>query len=184
MATLIDGLWRKFNLSRFLIEKRGNLTVMAAIAIVPLLASGGMAIDYLRDARSRSDLQAALDATVLYSVSKSAVFDAKRARAMFDKDAAGVEAKVMSFSIVQDATGEVTATAKARIEGSFIAILGKSQLGITVTSSAKGITESQLDTVTFQMSNAQCAFDQDIYFITRDKNGKVTAKKVLQYNYS
>lgn len=53
---------------RFLTNKRGNVTMIFAFSIVPLLLIGGMAIDYARDATVRGRLVAVADAAALAGI--------------------------------------------------------------------------------------------------------------------
>jgi len=51
--------------SRFAAANQGNLAVIFAIALVPLISFIGAAIDYSRANRARSSMQSALDSTAL-----------------------------------------------------------------------------------------------------------------------
>lgn len=52
-------------LARFAAAEQGNIAVIFAIALVPVLTFVGAAIDYSRASRARSSMQAALDSTAL-----------------------------------------------------------------------------------------------------------------------
>lgn len=52
-------------LARFVSAEQGNIAVIFAIALVPVLGMVGAAIDYTRASRARSSMQAALDSTAL-----------------------------------------------------------------------------------------------------------------------
>ena len=51
--------------SRFIEADQGNIAVIFAIALVPILGFVGAAIDYTRANSARSSMQAALDSTAL-----------------------------------------------------------------------------------------------------------------------
>ena len=51
--------------NRFAGAKQGNIAVIFAIALVPVISFVGAAIDYSRANRARSSMQAALDSTAL-----------------------------------------------------------------------------------------------------------------------
>ncbi|HUR43382.1 MAG TPA: pilus assembly protein TadG-related protein, partial [Aestuariivirga sp.] len=50
---------------RFLPNSSGNVTIMVALAAIPLVAGAGLAIDYLRGVRTQSELQQVADAAAL-----------------------------------------------------------------------------------------------------------------------
>lgn len=52
-------------LARFRTDHRGNIAVIFAIALIPLMSFMGAAIDYSQAARSKASMQAALDSTSL-----------------------------------------------------------------------------------------------------------------------
>jgi Flp pilus assembly protein TadG len=51
---------------RFWSDKKGSMIVMFAVALVPVLALMGAAIDYSRASLARTKMQGALDATALF----------------------------------------------------------------------------------------------------------------------
>ena len=51
--------------SRFRRDRRGNVAVIFAIALLPVLGFVGAAVDYTRANNARSSMQAALDSTAL-----------------------------------------------------------------------------------------------------------------------
>ncbi|PSO14682.1 pilus assembly protein [Bradyrhizobium sp. MOS003] len=60
---LISRLGRQF--ARFAAAEQGNIAVIFAIALVPVLSFVGAAIDYSRAAQARASMQSALDSTAL-----------------------------------------------------------------------------------------------------------------------
>ncbi|TPQ37182.1 hypothetical protein C2U70_11475 [Bradyrhizobium guangdongense] len=60
---VIDRIGRPF--ARFVKADQGNIAVIFAIVLVPILSFMGAAVDYSRAVRARSSMQAALDSTVL-----------------------------------------------------------------------------------------------------------------------
>jgi Flp pilus assembly protein TadG len=58
-------------LSRFRLDKRGNIAITFAIALLPILTGIGCATDYTNATRIRAKLQAAADAAAVASVSKN-----------------------------------------------------------------------------------------------------------------
>ena len=60
--------------TRFISAKDGNVAVIFAIALLPVLGIVGAAIDYTRASAARSAIQAALDSTALM-ISRDATAD-------------------------------------------------------------------------------------------------------------
>lgn len=58
---------------RFSGDRRGNIAVVFAIALVPLISFVGAAIDYSFAARAKTKLIAALDTAVLVATAKSEI---------------------------------------------------------------------------------------------------------------
>ena len=54
---------------RFFGNNRGNATIMVTLAAIPMVASAGIAIDYMRGLRSASELQGVTDAAALAAAS-------------------------------------------------------------------------------------------------------------------
>src|SRR5919199_4656950 len=52
-------------LGRFRSDRGGNLAIIFALVLVPLLGAAGVALDYARASALRTELQSALDAAVL-----------------------------------------------------------------------------------------------------------------------
>src|SRR5207245_2656090 len=60
---VVHRLGRLFG--RFAAAEQGNIAVIFAITLIPLLSFVGAAVDYTRASRARSAMQAALDSTAL-----------------------------------------------------------------------------------------------------------------------
>lgn len=65
-------------LRSFLRNQSGNVTTFLAIAAVPIILAAGSAIDYMRYADAKSDLQAALDGAALAAALPDGLTDAQR----------------------------------------------------------------------------------------------------------
>lgn len=57
-------------LKRFLADRKGNFAIMGAIALVPILGSAGMAIDFARAMELKARLQDAADAAVVGAIAE------------------------------------------------------------------------------------------------------------------
>lgn len=125
---------------RFFRERKGNVAVITALALVPLIGMAGAAVDYSRSVTSRDSLQAATDAAALaaaqYVSSMSETdFDAK-ARAALEavfKPTPGTtitsfEATRTSRTVVVEATADVPAA--------FMKVAGRQNVTVKAVSEA------------------------------------------------
>lgn len=82
---------------RFAANKRGNVLMILAFAVIPMVFATGMGIDYARAARLRTKLNAIADAAALAAVSQPQMNDTsdddaiKTAEDMFNAQAQGLE---------------------------------------------------------------------------------------------
>lgn len=58
-------------IGRFRREQRGNIAVIFALALVPMVSAIGCAVDYSRASQIRSKLQVAADAASVGSIAKT-----------------------------------------------------------------------------------------------------------------
>ena len=69
---------------RFALDRRGNLTVVFALACLPLMSAVGCAVDYARATQVKAKLQAAADAATLGAIARNAM--APRIAAVMNND--------------------------------------------------------------------------------------------------
>lgn len=124
---------RKFlkPLAGFAKSERGNITMMAGLSIIPLLVSGGAAIDYERAVNAGTILQASLDSAALYAVALPDTTDANlttKAKLYMDQNYKyNGDAVLSSFTVVngvQNNVRNVTATAQATLKNNFMSLVG------------------------------------------------------------
>ena len=142
-------------ISRFRRDQRGNIAVIFALSLVPLLSGIGCAVDYSRATQLRSKLQAAIDAASVGSVSKTSpafiaagtmtsdgsiaagVTDATK---IFNGNMSGVSGYTLnSMSAVVTKTGGVVASTiqfSAQVPTMFLGVMGKSAMTVTGTSNS------------------------------------------------
>ena len=60
-------------LGRFARSKGGNVALIFAVTLIPMLAATGMVVDYTRAAKAKQQLQDALDSTALFLSKNSSV---------------------------------------------------------------------------------------------------------------
>jgi Flp pilus assembly protein TadG len=126
---------------RFASEQRGNIAVIFALALVPLVGFVGAAVDYSRANSVRTATQAALDATALM-ISKTAASKTSSEiqtaassyfAAMFNRQEAIGPTVSVDYS---KSDMKVTLTATTAVKTDFMGIMGFKTLNIKATSTA------------------------------------------------
>jgi Flp pilus assembly protein TadG len=134
-------------LRRFSRDRRGNIAVIFAIALIPLISFLGMAVDYSQAVRARTQMQAALDSTSLMlsrdlstGVITSAQVNAK-AQSYFSGLFSNAQAQSVSVSATYTAAGSgagatIQVTGSGAIPTNFLQVAGYPTLGFNGTSTA------------------------------------------------
>jgi Flp pilus assembly protein TadG len=142
-------------LGRFRRDQRGNIAVIFALTLIPVLSSIGCAIDYSRATQLRGKLQAAIDAASIGSVSKTSpafiaagsmtsdgsipagVTDATN---IFNGNVSGTSGYTLnSMSAVVTKSGSnitSTTTFSAQVPTTFMNVIGKTAMTVGGTSTA------------------------------------------------
>jgi Flp pilus assembly protein TadG len=129
-------------LPAFLRDQRGNVSIAFAMALMPMLAASGVAVDYSRISSSRAALQAALDAGTLASSTESNGRTDVQLRATVEKFLAGNKKanayNNLSFTVAATDEWTVASNATACVDLIFAGIVGGgSTRCFTVQSEAK-----------------------------------------------
>jgi Putative Flp pilus-assembly TadE/G-like len=169
----------------FLKSTGGNVTLLLAIASVIVLTAVGVATDYSEILTAQTKAQTAADSAALASVSAANSMGKEGAEKYFMSNLGVDGAEVEAFDLVVGTDGAATVTATIDFPPGILSFLGRKFESVTVTSQAVPETSKKIESVTFQITNAQGAFDKDIYLITKDATGNTIAETlVLQYNYT
>ncbi len=139
---------KKAWLSQLWLDQSGNVALITAASLVPLLALIGGGLDMSRAYMATTQLQSACDAGTLAgrrAMGKSGAYtDAEKtvARRMFDAnfDAATIDASSILFETASNDQGQVTGTASARMPTVIMHMFKKDSLDIT----AKCMAELQV----------------------------------------
>ncbi len=142
-------------LGRFRRDQRGNIAIIFALSLIPVLSCIGCAIDYSRATQMRSKLQAAIDAASVGSVAKkSPAFIAAGsmtadgpipagvtdATAIFTGNMSGTTGYTLNSmnAVVMKSGSNVTATTtfSAQVPTTFMNVIGKAAMTVTGTSNA------------------------------------------------
>ncbi|MBR0826690.1 pilus assembly protein [Bradyrhizobium manausense] len=141
--------------SRFIRDRRGNISVVFALACVPLITTVGCAVDYSRATQIRAKLQAAADAASVGSIAKASpafiaagsmtsdgpitvgvtdatkIFDGNR-----DNQTGYTLISVTPTVVKSGSTITSTVTYSASINTMFLSVIGKSTLTMSGTSTS------------------------------------------------
>ena len=143
-ASMFDLAQKFWNLARrFRADQRGNMIVMFALAIVPVLGAVGAAVDYSRANSIKTAMQAAADSTALMlakTINGSSLSSAQITQKANDyfmallnrPEATGVQ---VAATYVQGTTSgsQVTVTASASAKSDFMGIVGVPMMKIGVS---------------------------------------------------
>lgn len=118
--------------SRFVADQRGNVMMLFAFALLPIVIAAGGLIDYSTATNSRQQLNALADAAALAAVSKTAMTQTAaeaqaQAERIFDAQVAtaGATLEKRSVSVTQTgATRSVEVSYSAKVETAFMKIAG------------------------------------------------------------
>lgn len=125
---------------RFLVCRDGNVAMIFAVCLLPLLVGIGAAVDYARLADARELMQHSLDATVLALSSEAPKLTAdalvKRAKKVFDVNFPSGKADDISVSatFTQTNGAVIAATASGTVPMTFLNIVGISSKTLAVES--------------------------------------------------
>jgi Flp pilus assembly protein TadG len=143
------------HIGRFRRDQRGNIAVIFALSLVPVISCIGCAVDYSRATQLRSKLQAAIDAASVGSISKTSpafiaagsmtsdgpipagVTDAKN---IFNGNMSGTSGYTLNSmsAVVAKSASTVTSTTQfsANVPTMFLGVMGKSTMTVTGTSTS------------------------------------------------
>jgi Flp pilus assembly protein TadG len=130
---------------RFRRSERGNVALIFAVSLIPMLAATGSVVDYTRAAMARSQLQDALDSTALF-LSKDATTPSlsqtqlnAKAKTYFNVNYTNKDAipSTVTLTPVYSATGpSVTVGGTTTVPTDFMSVLGIATIPIGATSTA------------------------------------------------
>lgn len=132
-------------LSRLLLDRSGNVALISAAALVPIMALIGGGLDMSRAYMANTQLQSACDAGTLAgrrAMSKTGAYGTNEkaiARRMFDAnfDAATMNASGIAFETASNDQGQVTGTVKARMPTVIMRMFGKDGFDIAANCMAE-----------------------------------------------
>lgn len=177
-------------------DRGGNVAVFTGLAFIPLVGAVGLAVDVSNVVTVRNKVQHALDAAALAGATTYPTINVDYARNFLLADLAnlpiapkagdpGYTVSLVSSDFTMDADGVVTGTASIDVNTTFMGLAGYSTVRLDLKSLAASVTKSKVGSATYNITNAQGAYDKDIYFFTRDKSGKILSETlILKYDYT
>ena len=126
---------------KFATDARGNVSVMAGLAALPLFIAGGAAIDYDRAVNAKTALQVSLDSAVLYAAKQNSTdftVLTNVSKPYLDVNYNNsADASVQSYAITAgDTTGSIKATGIVKMNTWFMAVAGFTSLDVLASSQA------------------------------------------------
>ncbi|WP_438265077.1 TadE/TadG family type IV pilus assembly protein [Bradyrhizobium commune] len=140
-------------LSRFASDRSGNIAIIFALALLPLLSFVGAAVDYSLAARAKTKLAAALDTAVLVATAKSEITKTA-STAQSDAlntfsgqmSALGMSSSSVTITVSDSVTTRTaTGTATSSVTTYFMGILGYKTIGVSATSTAAASLPAYID---------------------------------------
>lgn len=119
---------------RFRRDKRGNVAIMFALSLIPLLGAVGAAVDYSRIAQVRTKLGDALDAGVLALGTQTTMVDAKAKATVTSWMDAHMDGIPYTLTSLTQAGGKITGTASADVEMTLARVMGVNEVTVDVKS--------------------------------------------------
>ncbi|HVZ54419.1 MAG TPA: pilus assembly protein [Pseudolabrys sp.] len=127
----------------FFAAQEGQVAIIFALVLIPLIGFVGAAIDYSRANSVKADLQAAVDSTALMVSKKAAALDSGALQSLaqnyFNAMFTRAEANNVSIGASYSSAGgsHVVITANASVATEFMRILGVDTIGISASSTAR-----------------------------------------------
>ena len=129
--------------SRFLQDTDGSYAVLFAIALVPVILSAGIAVDYASMTRNRAFLQNAMDAAVIAAGAETNMTPEERIEEAVNVFEANVESHSLQVTPQITVDGEtISGTANYDYPTSFGGIIGINSIGVSVAAQVKYAVES------------------------------------------
>jgi Flp pilus assembly protein TadG len=141
----MSTIWKTIrrHLAAFHAARRGNVAVMFALTIVPIIAIVGFAVDYTRANQVKTELQAALDSTALMMSKSAGTLSQEdlqtQANSYFKAlfDSTGVNNINISASYSTSGGATLTVNGSADVPTTFLAVLGYKDLTVDGSSTTK-----------------------------------------------
>jgi Flp pilus assembly protein TadG len=160
----------------FIKDRRANMTIVAALTLLPILTAVGAAIDYSRLSSASSNYQQATDAAVLAASKKRASMNDSEmkayARKIFNANVTGNSGIVTTFNLDNNRNeNKLTLETKGQLHTSFMGIIGIENMNFNIMSQV-ALPSGGLE-VALVLDNTD----------SMDNDGKIKALKVAANNF-
>ncbi len=137
------------SIRRFADERRGNVTTIFALLLLPMMGCAGAAIDFSRANSVKAAMQAALDATALILAKSAGSQTAKEIQSLgedyFNAEFKRPEANNPKVKVdYTQGSSTIELSGSASVKTSFLRVLGFKNLKVTAESTAKWGASSRL----------------------------------------
>ncbi|WP_407050626.1 TadE/TadG family type IV pilus assembly protein [Methyloraptor flagellatus] len=166
-------------------NRRGNVVVVFALT-VPIVASAtGGFVDFNRMGSLRRQVQDAMDLSVLSAFKTTTVPNNAVALQVFSSRTFDPALKVDIPTFTNPNASSIKGSVTAKYKPAFLSMAGITSLDIAVSSTALAEQSQGIATLTASTVSAKGAFDKQIYFFTKDADGKVISQSLLlDYDYT
>ncbi|WP_315756967.1 MULTISPECIES: Tad domain-containing protein [unclassified Bradyrhizobium] len=122
---------------RFGRAKDGQISMIFAITIIPILVSVGAAVDFAKSSDTKAQLQKSVDAAVLAGVTQASAQQVSTASAVFSGSFKGRFGTGTTATFTPNSDGSLSGTATTSVKTSFLNVMGTTSLGVTASATAK-----------------------------------------------
>jgi len=139
MQAMAKKVWHGrlvLKLKEFCAAERGNIALIFALALIPVMTGAGAALDYSRANAAKSVLQSALDSALLAGAKDGSSSWASIALNVFNGNLAARNLSVPTPSFNSPQTSTYVASATALVPTSMLGIIGVNSLNVTASATA------------------------------------------------
>lgn len=143
---------------RFMTDRAGNIAMTFAIVSVPLLGAMGAGIDYMRALNMHREIQSNLDAALVAVVKDIGTKDEEALKVQLanwlaaEAEVSGSYELDMNSVVIDTSNYGITATVRAKVDTTFLRLLGKNEVPVAVHASVVGGEDpNAASTKTFSM---------------------------------
>lgn len=175
----LSPIWCMFMTKAFNTSENGNVAVIFALALVPIMAMLGAAVDYSAASTAKLNLQNAVDVAVLAAAKEP---DTTKRNALGQAFmASNLRQSAVVSSFVTNADGTVTGTASWNFPTSFSGFVGMSSIALGAKVTVDGIAQPPSE-LYFKAISAQGWYWKKIDLIVQNA-GTTTETTLASYVY-
>lgn len=169
-----------WELKSFFKNDRGNMTLVAAVGMIPIILGIGVAVDSSLLTKTKNDAQNQLDSAVLAAIQENS---SGQARTMLNQKIGhkvdNFQLKDFSYDVSSEKTS-VSAVMTTNYQLVFGGIFGKSDAEIRVSSTAESLVD--ISELVFRPISAKGQYHKDIYLKVLRHSGDVETVGTFSYD--